>query len=365
MKLLLPQSVLRDPQLSVLVRELQSALERLEERLSRLPFDPRGRLTRDLDAGGRRIKNVGSPQSNDDALPLGNLEQELDRIETKALEATTSELDRYQGGRGSRRATTRLLRRIEELVETGLTDALPTAAPPAIADASAIGTTTDPPRFALQDHTHQTDVILTTKGDIIAHDGTSKVRVPVGPNGHVLTADSSMTAGVKWAPASGGAILTTKGDLLSHDGTAQGRLPVGTTGQVLRVNPSATFGIEWYTLPAGSGILTTKGDLLGHNGTVEQRLPVGTTGQVLRANSAATLGVEWYTLPPGSGILTTKGDLLGHTGTAEQRLPVGTTGQVLTVNPAATLGIEWATPSGGGGLTHPQVMARQVFAGPF
>lgn len=39
---------------------------------------------------------------------------------------------------------------------------------------------------------------LTTKGDLISHNNTDNVRVPVGTNGQVLTADSTQAAGVKW-----------------------------------------------------------------------------------------------------------------------------------------------------------------------
>lgn len=45
---------------------------------------------------------------------------------------------------------------------------------------------------------------LTTKGDLIGFDGVDNVRVGVGTNGFVLTADSTQTAGVKWAASSGG-----------------------------------------------------------------------------------------------------------------------------------------------------------------
>lgn len=45
---------------------------------------------------------------------------------------------------------------------------------------------------------------LTTKGDLLAHTGSAHARVPVGTNGHVVTADSAEANGVKWAPAPGG-----------------------------------------------------------------------------------------------------------------------------------------------------------------
>lgn len=48
----------------------------------------------------------------------------------------------------------------------------------------------------------------TTKGDVIVNDGTDNVRLAVGTNGFVLTADSGETAGVKWA-APGSAIIET------------------------------------------------------------------------------------------------------------------------------------------------------------
>jgi hypothetical protein len=44
----------------------------------------------------------------------------------------------------------------------------------------------------------------TTKGDLIAYDGTDNVRLPVGTNGYVLTADSTATSGVAWAAGGGG-----------------------------------------------------------------------------------------------------------------------------------------------------------------
>lgn len=44
---------------------------------------------------------------------------------------------------------------------------------------------------------------LTTKGDLLTYD-TGLVRLPVGTDGQVLTADSTVAKGVKWATPSGG-----------------------------------------------------------------------------------------------------------------------------------------------------------------
>lgn len=45
----------------------------------------------------------------------------------------------------------------------------------------------------------------------------------------------------------------TKGDLVTHDGTTQIRLPVGLEDQVLIVDPSQPSGIKWQNISSGSG----------------------------------------------------------------------------------------------------------------
>jgi hypothetical protein len=46
----------------------------------------------------------------------------------------------------------------------------------------------------------------TTKGDLIAYDGTDNIRIPVGTDTYVLTADSTQASGLAWAAASGGGL---------------------------------------------------------------------------------------------------------------------------------------------------------------
>lgn len=63
----------------------------------------------------------------------------------------------------------------------------------------------------------------TTKGDILVHNGTTWVRLPVGSNGQVLSADSAQASGVKWLTGGGGGGVTDHGALtgLSDDDHAQ------------------------------------------------------------------------------------------------------------------------------------------------
>jgi hypothetical protein len=84
----------------------------------------------------------------------------------------------------------------------------------------------------------------TTKGDLIGHNGTANVRVPVGTNGHVLTADSAEASGVKWAAAGGGgggipaAIEAVKTDTFST--TNMNGNWVDVTGLSVTISPSST-----------------------------------------------------------------------------------------------------------------------------
>ena len=42
---------------------------------------------------------------------------------------------------------------------------------------------------------------LTTKGDLLTHDGSVLLRLPVGTDTHHLVADSAEAGGIKWVPA--------------------------------------------------------------------------------------------------------------------------------------------------------------------
>jgi hypothetical protein len=73
------------------------------------------------------------------------------------------------------------------------------------------------------------------KGDIIAHDGTKPVRVPVGTDAQVLVADSTESAGVKWATATGGSGQDYQSGVYY--------IPVATTVTIAEYKQSITYGM--------------------------------------------------------------------------------------------------------------------------
>lgn len=127
---------------------------------------------------------------------------------------------------------------------------------------------------------------LTTKGDLLGF-STAHVRVAVGADGAVLTADSSQTAGVKWATPLISP-LTTKGDVWVWS-TTNARLAVGGDGSVLTADSAQSTGLKWANPSNGtvSSVALSEGVLFTVSGS-----PVTTTGTLtLTLKSAAANNV--------------------------------------------------------------------------
>lgn len=138
---------------------------------------------------------------------------------------------------------------------------------------------------------------LTTKGDLIAHDGANNVRQGVGTDGQFLKADSAAASGVSWA--TGGSTHEILQASVHTDADTQTRV----LGDIISaLGPTAIAGGWGDGLP--SDLLITEldtsggaywGDGLpydglggGESGTdvLWRRVPIGTAGQVLKSNGS-------------------------------------------------------------------------------
>jgi len=175
---------------------------------------------------------------------------------------------------------------------------------------------------------------LTIKGDIIARDATNNVRMPVGIDGQILSADSAQSAGLKWVAAGGTGTVTSVGS-----GTGLTGGPITTTGSLSIANGGigatqlANGSVDLAgtkvtgTLPISNGgtgataklaafdalsPTSAKGDLIANNGTNNVNLTVGTNGQVLSADNTQTTGLKWVNT--ATGTVTSVGTGTGLTG---------------------------------------------------
>jgi len=102
----------------------------------------------------------------------------------------------------------------------------------------------------------------TTKGDVIVHNGSDNIRVAVGANGQVLTADSAQASGVKWADAGGGSGEKNYITNPSAKSDADGAVPAGWAASSVRLTVTKTD--ETSELPrentTGSGIKIVSAD---------------------------------------------------------------------------------------------------------
>lgn len=115
----------------------------------------------------------------------------------------------------------------------------------------------------------------TTKGSILAGNGTSTIELPVGANGLVLKANSATATGLEWgADASGGTVEAV------NAGT---NISVGGTISQPIVNLASPLTS---TLGMGTVALTDK---VGASGTAGQFLSAGTGGETLWATPPDTL----------------------------------------------------------------------------
>ena len=85
--------------------------------------------------------------------------------------------------------------------------------------------------------------LITAKGDLIVRDASAPARLGVGTNGHILTADSAETTGLKWAaaPVSLPSQTSNANRLLTTDGTNASWTNVATS--LISLAPEERFNV--------------------------------------------------------------------------------------------------------------------------
>ena len=98
----------------------------------------------------------------------------------------------------------------------------------------------------------------TTLGDLAYRSATANVntRLALGTANQVLRVNSGGTA-PEWATTADQTPLTTKGDLFGFD-TADARIPIGTNGHVLTADSSESLGLKWAAASSGGLTLITE-----------------------------------------------------------------------------------------------------------
>ncbi|WP_413943349.1 tail fiber domain-containing protein [Bdellovibrio sp. HCB-162] len=109
----------------------------------------------------------------------------------------------------------------------------------------------------------------TTKGDLIVHDGTNDIRLPVGTNGQVLSANSAQASGLQW-------ITPTNGTVTNVTGTAPIVVATGSTTPAISINDATTSAKG--AVQVGAGIAVTSGTISADPANFPSAVPVNKGG---------------------------------------------------------------------------------------
>lgn len=212
---------------------------------------------------------------------------------------------------------------------------------------------------------------LTTKGDIFTY-STTNDRLPVGPNGYVLSADSTQVTGLKWIVAGTGTVTSVAALTLGTTGTdLSSTVATGTTTPVITLNvPTAsgtnrgalsstdwtTFNNKQNAISFGTGVQTALGVNIGSagapvlyngaGGTPSSLTLTNATGLPAASVVAGALGTGAYTMDTKLTVpqVINTNNAITASGNAAT-VPVTYKINTVTNNSAATLTITMTTTS--------------------
>lgn len=145
---------------------------------------------------------------------------------------------------------------------------------------------------------------LTTKGDLYGYD-TDNNRIPVGTDGHVLTADSAQALGVKWAAAPGSS-PNTLDQAYDQGGAGAGRVITADSGAIEISVPNGSAGTPGLTVGQFDVTNNPNGLSITNNGTGKALdIAQAQGGVAIQARDGGTGNAVSILLQPSIGAFVT------------------------------------------------------------